>query len=176
MKKPLLFLVLALALVGTACSSDKKGQLVSDATSPSPTPSSAGACDWLAQTVVSGAKDAKPAVTIPDCQPPATLLTKDVIPGTGAEAKNGTHVTVQYLGVSWSTKQEFDASWNRGTPFDLDLPGQVITGWNEGIPGMKVGGRRLLIIPPDKGYGPQGSGPIAPNETLVFVVDLLEAK
>jgi peptidylprolyl isomerase len=83
---------------------------------------------------------------------------------------------MQYVGVSWSTGEQFDASWDRGgQPFQFPLGGgQVIAGWDDGIPGMKVGGRRILVIPPDKGYGAAGAGPdIAPNETLVFVVDLV---
>jgi peptidylprolyl isomerase len=88
--------------------------------------------------------------------------------------KAGQTATVDYVGVSFSTGQEFDASWDRGEPFPFPLGGgQVIQGWDQGVEGMKVGGRRELVIPPDLGYGPQGSPPaIAPNETLVFVIDL----
>ena len=94
--------------------------------------------------------------------------------GDGDEAVDGTRVTVHYVGVAFRSGEEFDASWNRGQPFSFPLgQGQVIAGWDNGIPGMKVGGRRELVIPPGQAYGPQGSPPaIGPNETLVFVVDL----
>jgi peptidylprolyl isomerase len=124
------------------------------------------------------AMDTKPKVCIPDGSPPAKLVVDDIVTGNGAEATSGKHVTVQYVGVSWSTHKQFDASWDRGEPFDFDLgAGSVIKGWDQGVAGMKVGGRRKLTIPPDLGYGKTGSPPvIAPNETLVFVVDLLDVK
>jgi peptidylprolyl isomerase len=111
--------------------------------------------------------------------PPATeFQTVDIVEGDGKTAKSGDTVSMQYVGVSWSTNQEFDASWDRGEPFETAIgQGQVIQGWDEGVPGMKEGGRRLLVIPPEMGYGPQGSPPaIGPNETLVFVVDLEKVK
>lgn len=120
-------------------------------------------------------RSGKPAVNVPAGPAPTSLVVEDLIQGTGAEAKPGTTVSVHYVGVSFSDRQEFDSSWG-GEPFELQLPGNVIAGWNEGIPGMKVGGRRKLVIPPDKGYGAQGNGPIKPNETLVFVIDLLAVK
>ena len=117
----------------------------------------------------------KPAVTIPEGAPPAVLLTEDLEIGTGVEATAGKTVDVHYVGVSWSTRKQFDASWDRGGTFSFGLGGgQVIRGWDEGVQGMRVGGRRRLTIPPDKGYGARGAGKaIGPNETLVFVVDLL---
>jgi peptidylprolyl isomerase len=117
----------------------------------------------------------KPKVTVPAGAPPKKLVTKDLKEGTGPAAKAGDDVTMDYVGVSYSTKEEFDSSFTSGQPFDLTLgQGQVIAGWDEGIVGMKVGGRRELIIPPDMAYGAQGRPPtIKPNETLVFVVDLL---
>jgi len=95
--------------------------------------------------------------------------------GAGAEASAGQKVSVQYVGVAYSTKKQFDASWDRGNPFNFTLgAGNVIKGWDEGVPGMRVGGRRQLVIPPDLAYGPAGYPPvIGPNETLVFVVDLV---
>ena len=116
----------------------------------------------------------KPDVTIPDGAPPADLQIEDLVEGDGAEATAGMQVTVDYVGVSWSTKREFDASWNRNDTFTFGLgAGQVIQGWDQGVQGMKVGGRRRLTIPPDMGYGQFGAGGvIGPNETLVFVVDL----
>jgi peptidylprolyl isomerase len=117
----------------------------------------------------------KPAVDVPDGNPPKTLESKDLKVGTGAEAVAGKKVTVQYVGVSFSTKKQFDTSWGKGSPFSFTLgAGNVIQGWDEGVAGMKVGGRRQLVIPPDLAYGPSGYPPvIAPNETLVFVVDLV---
>ena len=117
----------------------------------------------------------KPSVSIPGGEPPAELLIEDEAVGEGPEAVPGRTVDVHYVGVSWSTGQQFDASWDRGSPFSFGLgAGQVIQGWDQGVAGMKVGGRRRLTIPPDLGYGSRGAGGvIKPNETLVFVVDLL---
>ncbi len=117
----------------------------------------------------------KPDVTVPDSAPPSELVIADDVVGEGAEASSGNDVTVHYVGVSWSTGQQFDASWDRMEPFRFGLGGgQVIKGWDQGVAGMKVGGRRTLHIPPELGYGAQGAGGvIGPNETLVFVVDLL---
>jgi peptidylprolyl isomerase len=116
----------------------------------------------------------KPTITKPSGDPPKKLTVVDVVEGKGAAAKEGDTLTVDYAGNSWSTGKEFDASWNSGQPFPVTLgQGQVIPGWEQGLQGMKQGGRRLLVIPPDLGYGSQGSGDkIKPNETLIFVVDL----
>lgn len=117
--------------------------------------------------------DEKPTVPAPSGEAPTELETIDIVKGKGRTAKKGDEVSMQYVGVSWSSGEQFDASWDRGEPFTFTIGEQmVIAGWDEGIPGMKEGGRRLLVIPPDKGYGPAGQGPIGPNETLVFVVDL----
>jgi len=120
----------------------------------------------------------RPTVDIPSGSPPATLQTEDIAVGTGAEARAGQRVSVQYTGVAWSTHREFDSSWNRGQPFSFTLGQQeVIRGWDQGVAGMRVGGRRKLIIPPAMGYGEHGMGPnIGPNETLVFVVDLVSVR
>lgn len=117
----------------------------------------------------------KPDVVVPEGNPPADLVTEDVTVGSGAEAKSGANVEVHYVGVAWSTQKEFDASWNRGDTFEFRLgAGQVIAGWDQGVAGMKVGGRRILTIPPHMGYGAQGAGGVIKGgETLVFVVDLL---
>ncbi len=117
----------------------------------------------------------KPDVSIPSTPAPSELQIDDEVIGDGAEASSGHNVTVHYVGVAWSTGTEFDASWNRGEPFAFGLgAGQVISGWDQGVVGMRVGGRRRLTIPPDLGYGSRGAGGvIKPNETLVFVVDLI---
>jgi peptidylprolyl isomerase len=120
----------------------------------------------------------KPKVEVPDGPPPDELESEDLVVGDGAEAKPGDTVTMEYVGVSYSNGKEFDSSWERPEPFTFQLgSGQVIPGWDQGIPGMKVGGRRQLIIPPDLAYGEAGSPPdIGPNETLVFVVDLTDVE
>jgi peptidylprolyl isomerase len=109
---------------------------------------------------------------------PEILLIEDLTVGEGAEAQSGQTAVVHYVGVGVSSGEEFDASWNRGEPFDFRLgAGQVIKGWDEGVVGMRVGGRRRLVIPSHLGYGARGAGGvIAPNETLIFVVDLLELR
>jgi peptidylprolyl isomerase len=122
------------------------------------------------------AEKTKPTVNVPKGAPPKKLEIKDIEEGTGPEAKAGDEVTVQYVGVNYKNGKEFDASWDRGEPFTFQLgAGMVIPGWDQGVEGMKVGGRRELIIPPELAYGPEGSPPaIGPNETLIFVIDLLE--
>ncbi|WP_306319230.1 MULTISPECIES: FKBP-type peptidyl-prolyl cis-trans isomerase [unclassified Streptomyces] len=118
----------------------------------------------------------KPEVDFPIGDPPADLQIKDLWEGDGAEAKAGDFVKVHYVGVSFSTGEEFDASWNRGKPLEFQLgAGQVITGWDKGVQGMKVGGRRELTIPAHLAYGDRGAGGgrIAPGETLIFVCDLV---
>ncbi|KUH39119.1 MULTISPECIES: FKBP-type peptidyl-prolyl cis-trans isomerase [Streptomyces] len=117
----------------------------------------------------------KPEVDFPGGEPPAELEVKDIWVGEGAEAKSGDVVKVHYVGVSFSSGEEFDASWNRGTPLQFQLGvGQVIPGWDQGVQGMKVGGRRQLIIPPHLAYGDRGAGgKIGPGETLIFVCDLV---
>ncbi|MBJ7348372.1 MAG: FKBP-type peptidyl-prolyl cis-trans isomerase [Thermoleophilaceae bacterium] len=127
---------------------------------------------------VTGKLGEAPKVAAPEGEPPSDLVIKDVKKGTGATAKSGDTVSVQYYGLNWSNGEKFDASWDRGQPFSFELgAGNVIAGWDEGVAGMKEGGRRVLVIPPDKGYGEAGSPPsIPPNETLVFVVDLEKVK
>ncbi|MGH9154430.1 MAG: FKBP-type peptidyl-prolyl cis-trans isomerase [Acidimicrobiales bacterium] len=117
----------------------------------------------------------KPDVTVAGGEPPAGLLIEDIEVGTGPEATAGVNVDVHYVGVSWSDGRQFDASWDRRSTFSFRLGGgQVIDGWDQGVAGMKVGGRRRLTIPPELGYGSRGAGGvIKPGETLVFVVDLL---
>lgn len=121
------------------------------------------------------AEPTKPDVTIPEGEPPADLVVEDLVVGDGTEAVKGANVTVHYVGVAWSTQSQFDASWDRRDTFEFRLgAGQVIAGWDEGVAGMRVGGRRRITIPPHKGYGSRGAGGVIKGgETLVFVVDLL---
>jgi|tagenome__1003787_1003787.scaffolds.fasta_scaffold19946160_2 peptidylprolyl isomerase len=116
-----------------------------------------------------------PTVQIPDTPAPTQLVKKDLKTGTGAEAKAGDKVSVQYVGVLYDNGTQFDSSYSRGQPFSFQLGGgQVIPGWDQGVPGMKVGGQRELIIPADLAYGAQGQPPtIPPNAPLVFVIDLV---
>ncbi len=121
----------------------------------------------------------KPFVDVPTMgQPPTELEISDIEVGDGAVATKGSTVIVHYAGNAWSTGKQFDASWDRNETFDFKLgAGQVIGGWDKGVEGMKVGGRRRLVIPPSLGYGKQGAGgTIKPNETLVFVVDLIDVR
>ena len=117
----------------------------------------------------------KPDVTIPAEDPPTALVKEDLTVGDGTEAQAGHTVMVHYVGVAWSTGEQFDASWDRNETFDFRLgAGQVIQGWDDGVAGMKIGGRRRLTIPPELGYGSRGAGGVIKGgETLVFVVDLL---
>ncbi len=120
----------------------------------------------------------KPEIDFPDGPPPEDLVVTDITVGSGAEAKAGDQVLVHYVGVAHSTGEEFDASYNRGAPLDFPLgAGRVIAGWDQGVQGMKVGGRRQLVIPPHLGYGDRGAGGvIKPGETLIFVVDLVDVR
>ena len=117
----------------------------------------------------------KPDIEIPEGAPSYQLEIEDLVVGEGEEAVAGKMVDVHYVGVAWSTQQEFDSSWDRGSTFPFALgKGKVIPGWDQGVAGMKVGGRRRLTIPPDLGYGQRGAGGvIKPGETLVFIVDLV---
>jgi peptidylprolyl isomerase len=162
-KASALIIALCLALGLAACGGD-------DSTSGSSEAASAAA------ESPASAEKTKPTVTVPKGAPPKKLEIKDLEEGTGDEAKAGDEVTVQYVGVNYKNGKEFDASWDRGEPFAFQLgAGMVIPGWDQGVEGMKVGGRRELIIPPELAYGPEGSPPaIGPNETLIFVIDLLE--
>ncbi|MBW8173248.1 FKBP-type peptidyl-prolyl cis-trans isomerase [Ornithinimicrobium sp. Arc0846-15] len=116
----------------------------------------------------------KPEIEFPGENPPSELELEDIIVGDGAEATPGSTIAAHYVGVSWSTGEEFDASWNRGQPLSFTVGvGQVIQGWDTGLVGMKVGGRRRITIPPHLGYGDRGAGNVIKGgETLIFVVDL----
>lgn len=157
----------ALAVVVAGCGSDSSTSSTSGTTSSSEESGSV-------QSGAEAAKRTRPKVEVPKGPAPTELVTEDLIEGSGPEAKAGDEVTVQYAGVLYKTGKEFDASWNRGEPFSFTLgAGGVIPGWDQGVEGMKVGGRRMLIIPPELAYGSQGGGPIPPESTLVFVIDLL---
>ena len=134
--------------------------------SDSPSQSSAGSLP----TVTANAGEV-PQVSAPSGTPPAELTTKDIIVGTGAEVLPTSTLTVHYYLMAWSTGKVIESSWV-GQPATFPLA-QVVEGWQKGLPGAKVGGRRLLVLPPSMGYGAAGAGPIGPNETLIFVVDIL---
>jgi peptidylprolyl isomerase len=176
LRAKLLSLTLALLLGAgvAACGSGDSSDSETAATStPTETPTAAPAnVDAIVAGVGKNTKK-KPKIVTPQGDPPTQLVIKDIVKGTGPKAKPGDTLTMQYVGNSWSTGEQFDASWDRGQAFPFQLGARmVIPGWDQGMVGMRKGGRRLLIIPPDMGYGPQGSGPIGPNETLVFAVDL----
>ncbi len=114
----------------------------------------------------------RPEVDAPEGPAPTELVVEDVTVGDGPEAAPGATVNVHYLGVEYETGEEFDASWNRGQSINFPL-GSLIAGWQQGIPGMKVGGRRKLVVPPELAYGPAGGGHRLSGKTLIFVIDLL---
>lgn len=114
----------------------------------------------------------KPQITVPTGPAPTELVIEDIVVGDGATAAPGALVNVHYLGVDYDTGAEFDSSWNRGESLEFPLDG-LIAGWQDGIPGMQVGGRRQLVIPPELAYGPAGTGHPLAGKTLVFVIDLL---
>ena len=166
MRRPLLVvLAAAAALNGAACARHSVSTAGQGTVATSP-------------AVASPSNAPGPTVTVPEGPPPRELQIKDLRRGTGARAKKGDTVTVNYLGVAWSTGTQFDSSWARGQPLSFPLGvGKVIPGWDRGVAGLRVGGRRELIIPPAQAYGAQGYPPsIGPNETLVFVIDLLAVK
>jgi peptidylprolyl isomerase len=159
-----IFVVCAALAVAGCGSSDSSTSTGGESSSPAKSASSAST-----NTKV------KPKVAVPSGPAPKQLTETEVVEGTGAEAKPGDQVTVQYVGVGYESGEEFDSSWSRNEPFSFSLgAGEVIAGWDQGVAGMKVGGRRELIIPSQLAYGPAGSPPsIGPNETLIFVIDLL---
>jgi peptidylprolyl isomerase len=141
------------------------------ATTPAPTETTPAKSKTISKDLKT-----KPEIPTPTGTKPKRLVVKDIVKGTGKTAKAGDTVTVQYVGVFYKNGQQFDASWDSGKPFQFQLGAQmVIPGWDQGVAGMKVGGRRELIIPPNLAYGPQGGQGIGPNETLIFVVDLVSS-
>lgn len=155
---------------------NKADEALASATTPASS-TSTSATTTTATTPTSGPLSKEPHVTPPSGPAPSKLETREIIKGTGTEAKSGDAVTVNYVGELYKNGKVFDASWKRDEPFSFTLgKGQVIPGWEQGVVGMKVGGRRELIIPAPLAYGAKGSPPkIGPNEPLVFVVDLLSA-
>ncbi|MEX1141256.1 MAG: FKBP-type peptidyl-prolyl cis-trans isomerase [Thermoleophilaceae bacterium] len=164
----------AIALTVTACGGGGIETATFGVDAPPPEETDAGG-EKMASAAEGGEK---PEVKVPSGEPPRKLVTEDLEEGDGAVAQAGDQVSVNYVGVSYSNGEEFDNSYDRGQPFEFTLgEGQVIPGWDRGVAGMKVGGQRKLIIPPGLAYGAQGSLPsIKPNETLVFVVDLVDVK
>ena len=156
-----------LAIAGCGGSSDDSSTGSNEAT---------GSTESAPTATTESTAKTKPKVLVPKGDPPKKHEGKELEEGSGAEAKAGGEVTDQDVGVNYKNGKEFDASWDRGEPFSFTLgAGQVIPGWDQGVEGMKVGGRRELIIPPELAYGEAGAPPaIGPNETLVFVIDLLE--
>jgi peptidylprolyl isomerase len=177
-KRLALILIACLALGVAGCGSSSDSSTSSSESTETPSEKSPTESGGGAEKQSSSAGKTKPKVTVPGGPPPKTLEIKEIEKGSGAEAKAGDEVTVQYVGVGYESEKEFDSSWSRNEPFSFGLgAGQVIPGWDQGVEGMKVGGRRELIIPPNLAYGPQGSPPvIGPSETLIFVIDLLAVK
>ena len=170
----LLAALTALALALAACGDDENGGGGEASGTNAATSETTAPEEESAPAEISTNLEAKPEIGKPTGDPPAELVKEDIVVGKGRRAKEGDTVTVHYVGVNFSTGDQFDASWDGGQPATFQLAqGQLIDGWVQGMKGMRVGGRRKLIIPPELGYGAQGSPPaIPPNETLVFVIDL----
>ena len=174
-----LFVLLALAALTVSCNpSETEDDLAASPTAAAP---AAGmeACEDRepdAPDEQDEMSDTKPEIEVPDGAPPCELVIQDIVEGDGDEAKEGDTLSVHYVGLSWSTGEEFDANWTKGQPIELSLM-QVIPGWQQGIPGMKEGGQRRLIIPPDLAYAdsPPPGAPIKPGETLIFEIGLVKA-
>ena len=181
---PLLFVVFAFAACGGE--DDRSGESgaapaaeATEAATEAPTeaaPEAAAPSEGKTGVKVTGKEGEKPTIEVPEgAEPPSELTIEDLEEGDGAEAKAGTTISVNYVGSLFKDGSVFDNSYDRGEPISFPLgAGQVIPGWDQGFEGMKVGGRRVLVIPSDLAYGPTGSGPIGPDEALVFVVDLVD--
>jgi peptidylprolyl isomerase len=177
-----LALIAVVALLGLAACGDDDDNSASGGSTPpdaaqqdtgtETSPSPAEAAEALKDT------STKPVIPKPTGAPPRRLVKEDIVKGKGPGAKRGDTVIVHYVGMNFSNGKEFDASWDRGAPFPVQLgQGSVIPGWEKGLVGMKKGGRRMLTIPPELAYGAQGYPPdIPPNETLIFVIDAIAIK
>jgi peptidylprolyl isomerase len=184
-------LIAAAALGAGACGNDQPGKSASPPPPPPPPAETTASTPDVTETTtatttettttkkatasydISKDRSTKPTIPKPTGDPPTALVVQDIVKGKGRGARAGDTVTVDYVGVSYSTGQQFDASWDSGQPFSFPLgAGRVIPGWDQGVVDMKKGGRRLLVIPPELAYGTAGNQGIAPNETLVFVIDL----
>lgn len=172
MKNPRLIIASILALSLVALAALGALEMNSSDTSPSVTSSAStpAASDGSLPTVSDNAGEA-PKIGAPSGAAPTELTTQDIIVGTGTEVLPSSTLTVHYTLMAWSTGAVIESSWV-GQPATFPLA-QVVEGWQKGLPGAKVGGRRLLVLPPEMGYGAAGSGPIGPNETLIFVVDII---
>jgi peptidylprolyl isomerase len=171
--------LIALAALLSACGgSDDKRESAAATASATPTPiveKVRGNPTPLPEVTPSG-KD-EPKITVPKGEPPSKLVVRDIERGAGPAAAPGKTLAVDYKGVRFDDGEPFDSSWSTGQPFQFILgANQVIKGWDQGLRGMRVGGRRELVIPPDLAYGDHGQGSIRPNETIVFVVDLLDVR
>ena len=177
--------LLAAAAIGiSACGDDGGGDAALEPAIPanaptqtaaSPSTETTGKPFRLASIKVSKDTSKKPTIPKPSGDPPEELVTKDIVTGKGAAAKSGDQLSMHYLGALFEDGEQFEASWDADQPFDFELgAGNVISGWDQGIEGMKAGGRRLLVIPAELAYGEAGQGDIPPNAPLIFVVDLLK--
>jgi peptidylprolyl isomerase len=180
--RPVLILIAVVLATGlTACGGDDDSAGAPPATATSqPDTGTATTTAPSPAAVQEALKDTttKPVLPQPTGSPPRRLVVEDIVKGKGAPAKKGDTVIVNYVGENFSNGQEFDASWDRGQPFPVTIGRtQVIEGWTRGLVGIRKGGRRMLTIPPELGYGPNGYPPsIPPNETLVFVVDAVDIR
>lgn len=173
--------LLATAALGAAACGDTNGpdQIAKFATAPESSATTATTAakpssgDPIQKLTISEDLTAKPDIPKPAGDPPTKLYQRDIVKGKGKQAKSGDKVTVQYVGALYDTGEQFDASWDRNKPFAFELgAGGVIEGWDQGVPGMRVGGRRLLVVPSDLAYKQAGQGSIPPGATLMFVIDL----
>lgn len=169
LRKTLLAIAVTVAVVAVGCGDDGGTETATFSVDAPP------AADGGAAEESAAGTPEKPKVTVPEGPPPKELETEDLKEGSGPAAETGDTVQMHYVGVSYSNGKEFDNSYDGGQPIPVTLgEGGVIKGWDEGIVGMKVGGRRKLTIPPDLAYGTTGRPPIKPNETLIFIVDLVD--